>query len=187
MYFRNTEDNGFAVVSGIKEVVQLIEILNNTSEEEKRKYFSAIIAEKHLVDYLVKMKFTGDIYAMREGEIAYANEPVITIKAPLIQAKILETPLLNIMNMQMAIATKASRVTRAAYPIGVSAFGSRRAHGFDSAVSGSKAAIIGGCTSHSNLVAEYKYGVPSVGTMAHSYIQTFGVGKEAEKKHLTHL
>lgn len=182
MYFRNTEDNGFAVVSGIKEVVQLIEILNNTSEEEKRKYFSAIIAEKHLVDYLVKMKFTGDIYAMREGEIAYANEPVITIKAPLIQAKILETPLLNIMNMQMAIATKASRVTRAAYPIGVSAFGSRRAHGFDSAVSGSKAAIIGGCTSHSNLVAEYKYGVPSVGTMAHSYIQTFGVGKEAEKK-----
>ena len=82
----------------------------------------------------------------------------------------------------MAIATKASRVTRAAAPIGVSAFGSRRAHGFDSAVSGTKATVIGGCTSHSNLVAEYKYGVPSVGTMAHSYIQTFGVGREAEKR-----
>ena len=182
MYFRSTEDNGFAVVSGIREVVNLIEILNNTSEEEKREYFSKIIKEEHLVDYLVKMKFTGDIYAMREGEIAYANEPVITVKAPLIQAKILETPLLNIMNMQMAIATKASRVTRAAAPIGVSAFGSRRAHGFDSAVGGSKAAVIGGCSSHSNLVAEYKYGIPSVGTMAHSYIQTFGVGKDAEKR-----
>lgn len=80
MYFRSTEDNGFAVVSGIREVVNLIEILNNTSEEEKREYFSKIISEQHLVDYLVKMKFTGDIYAMREGELAYANEPVITVK-----------------------------------------------------------------------------------------------------------
>jgi len=182
MFFRKTEDNGFAVVSGVKEVIDLIKILNETSEEEKRKYFKEIIHEPKLLDYLSELKFTGDIYAMREGEIAYANEPVISIKAPLVQAKILETPLLNIMNMQMAIATKASRVTRAAYPLQVSSFGSRRAHGFDSAVSGTKASIIGGCTSHSNLVAEYKYGVPSVGTMAHSYVQTFGVGKKAEKE-----
>lgn len=182
MFFRKTEDNGFAVVSGVKEVVDLIKILNETSEKEKRKYFKEIIQEPKLLDYLSKLKFTGDIYAMREGELAYANEPVITIKAPLVQAKILETPLLNIMNMQMAIATKASRVTRAAHPLQVSSFGSRRAHGFDSAVSGTKASIIGGCTSHSNLVAEYKYGIPSVGTMAHSYIQTFGVGKKSEKE-----
>lgn len=182
MYFRKTEDNGLAVVSGVREVVELVKILNETSEEEKREYFSEIIAEQHLVDYLSKMKFTGDIFAMREGEIAYANEPVITVKAPLVQAKILETPILNIMNMQMAIATKASRVTRAAHPIAVSSFGSRRAHGFDSAVAGTKASVIGGCMSHSNLVTEYKYGVPSVGTMAHSYIQTFGVGKKAEKE-----
>ncbi len=181
MFFRKTEDNGFAVVSGIYEVIDLIKILNETSEDEKRKYFSEIIHEEHLLEYLVKMKFTGDIYAMREGEIVYANEPVITIKAPLIQAKILETPILNIMNMHLAIATKASRVTRAAHPIDVTSFGSRRAHGFDSAVSGTKASIIGGCASHSNLITEYKYGVPSVGTMAHSYIQTFGVGKIAEK------
>lgn len=182
MFFRKTEDNGFAVVSGVKEVVDLIKILNETSEKEKRKYFKEIIQEPKLLDYLSKLKFTGDIYAMREGELAYANEPVITIKAPLVQAKILETPLLNIMNMQMAIATKASRVTRAAHPLQVSSFGSRRAHGFDSAVSGTKASIIGGCTSHSNLVTEYKYGIPSVGTMAHSYIQTFGVGKKSEKE-----
>ena len=182
VFFRKTEDGGFAVVSGVQEVVNLIEIMNNTSEEEKRMYFSKLIHEEHLVEYLSKIKFTGDMYAMRDGEIVYPNEPVITIKAPLIQAKILETPILNIINMQMAIATKASRVTRAAYPVQVSSFGSRRAHGFDSAVAGNKAAVIGGCTSHSNLVTEYKYGIPSIGTMAHSYIQTFGVGSHAERE-----
>ncbi len=182
MYFRTTEDGGFAVVSGIQDIIELIEILNTTCEEEKRRYFSQIIEEKELLNYLIKLKFTGDIYAMRDGEIAYPNEPIITIKAPLIQAKILETPILNIMNMQLAIATKASRVSRAASPIPVISFGSRRAHGFDSAVRGTKASIIGGCSSHSNLVTEYKYGVKSVGTMAHSFVQAFGVGKEAERK-----
>lgn len=182
MYFRKTEDGGFAVVSGIQEIIDLIEILNNTTEDEKRKYFSEIIEEKHLLEYLVKLKFTGSIYGMRDGEIVYPNEPIVTIKAPLIQAKILETPILNLLNMQLGIATKASRVTRAAYPIAVTSFGSRRAHGFDSAVLGTKASIIGGCMAHSNLVTEYKYGIPSVGTMAHSYIQAFGVGSEAEKK-----
>ncbi|MDR3259221.1 MAG: nicotinate phosphoribosyltransferase [Fusobacteriaceae bacterium] len=181
VFFRKTEDGGFAVVSGIQEVVQLIEILNNTSEEEKRMYFSKLIDEPHLCDYLCKLKFTGDVYAFRDGELAYPNEPIITIKAPLIQAQILETPILNIMNMQMAIATKASRVTRAANPIPVSSFGSRRAHGFDSALSGNKAAVIGGCSSHSNIITEYKYDIPSVGTMAHSFVQAFGVGCKSEK------
>lgn len=181
VYFRKTQDGGFAVVAGVQEVINLIEILNSTSEEEKRMYFSEILEEEHLVEYLSKLKFTGDILAMRDGEIAYPNEPVLTVKAPLIQAKILETPILNIINMQMAIATKASRVTRAAYPIAVSSFGSRRAHGFDSAVAGNKAAVIGGCVNHSNLMTEYKYSIPSVGTMAHSYVQTFGVGSNAER------
>ena len=182
MYFRKTEDGGFAVVCGVQEVLNLIKTLNDTPEDEKRKYFSKIIKEQHLLDYLIKMKFTGDVYALRDGEIAYPNEPVITIKAPLIQAKILETPILNTMNLQMAVATKASRVTRAADPIGVSAFGTRRAHGFDSAVLGNKAAYIGGCSSHSNIITEYKYGIPSIGTMAHSYVQTFGIGRDSEKR-----
>lgn len=182
MFFRKTEDGGFAVVSGIQEVIHLIEVLNTTSEEEKRKYFSKVLEEEHLVDFLSKMKFTGDLYAIQDGEIVYPNEPIITIKAPLIQAKILETPILNIMNMNLGIATKASMVTRAADPVKVLAFGSRRAHGFDSAVQGNKAAVIGGCYGHSNLVTEYKYGIPSNGTMSHSYIQAFGVGAEAEKE-----
>lgn len=182
VFFRKTADGGFAVVAGVQEVINLIEILNTTPEEEKREYFSKLIESEELIDYLSKMKFTGELYAMRDGEIAYPNEPVITIKAPLIQAQILETPILNIINMEMAIASKASRVTRAAYPVQVSAFGSRRAHGFDSAVTGNKAAVIGGCTSHSNMVTEYKYGIKSVGTMAHSYVQSFGVGSAAEKE-----
>lgn len=182
MFFRKTEDGGFAVVSGIQEVIHLIEVLNNTSEEEKRKYFSKILEEEHLIDFLSKMKFTGSLYAIQDGEIVYPNEPIISIKAPLIQAKILETPILNIMNMNMGIATKASMITRAANPIKVLAFGSRRAHGFDSAVEGNKAAIIGGCYGHSNLMTEYKYEMPSNGTMSHSYIQAFGVGAEAEKE-----
>ena len=182
MFFRKTEDGGFAVVSGIQEVIHLIEVLNTTSEEEKRKYFSKVLEEEHLIDFLSKMKFTGDLYAIQDGEIVYPNEPIITIKAPLIQAKILETPILNIMNMNLGIATKASMVTRAAEPVKVLAFGSRRAHGFDSAVQGNKAAVIGGCFGHSNLITEYKYGIPSNGTMSHSYIQAFGVGAEAEKE-----
>ena len=182
MFFRKTEDGGFAVVAGIQEVIHLIEVLNNTSEEEKRKYFSKILEEEHLIDFLSKMKFTGDLFATQDGEIVYPNEPIITIKAPLIQAIILETPILNIINMNMAIATKASMITRVADPVKVLAFGSRRAHGFDSAVEGNKAAIIGGCYGHSNLMTEYKYGVPSNGTMSHSYIQAFGVGVEAEKE-----
>lgn len=182
MYFRKTEDGGFAVVSGVQEVIELIEILNTTDENEKREYFSKVIEEEHLIEYLVKMKFTGDLYAMKDGEIVYPNEPIITIKAPLIQAKILETPILNLMNMQLAIATKSSRITRAADPIPVTSFGSRRAHGFDSALTGTKASIIGGCESHSNLITEYKYGIKSIGTMSHSYIQSFGVGATSEKK-----
>lgn len=182
VFFRKTEDGGFAVVSGIQEVIHLIEILNNTTEEEKKKYFSKILEEEHLINYLSKIKFTGNLYAMRDGEIVYPNEPVITIKAPLIEAKILETPILNIINMNMAIATKASMVTRAAHPVKVLSFGSRRAHGFDSAVEGNKAAIIGGCFGQSNLATEYKYGISSSGTMSHSFIQAFGVGAKAEKE-----
>jgi nicotinate phosphoribosyltransferase len=180
MFFRKVEGNGFAVVSGISDVLELIDIINNTDEKTKRKYLSKVIQEDDLVDYLVNMKFTGSISGLRDGEIAYPNEPVLTITAPLIQAKILETPLLNILNHQMAVATKTSRVTRAAKGVPVSAFGSRRAHGFDSAVKGSKASYIAGCDSHSNLVAEYLYGIKSIGTMAHSYVQSFGVGEESE-------
>ena len=180
MFFRKAEGDGFAVVAGISDVLELIDIINNTDEKTKREYLSRVIHEEDLVEYLSTMKFTGSVSGLRDGEIAYPNEPVLTVTAPLIQAKILETPILNILNHQMAVATKTSRVTRAAKDVPVSAFGSRRAHGFDSAVRGSKASYIAGCDSHSNLVTEYLYGIKSIGTMAHSYVQSFGVGEKAE-------
>jgi len=182
MFFRKTEDGGFAVVSGILEVLELIRILNEATEEEKKKYLDVVIFEDELREHLINMKFTGNIYAMRDGELAYPNEPVIVVEAPLIEAKILETPILNTMNHQMAVASKASRVTRSAYPVPVASFGSRRAHGFDSSVLGNKAAYIGGCVTHSCLMTEYQFDLPSVGTMSHSFIQAFGVGKVAEEQ-----
>lgn len=179
-YFRKTEDGGFAVVSGISEIIEFIEIINKTPYEIKKSYYKDLIESPELLEYLCNMKFTGNIYGLKDGEICYPNEPVLTIKAPLIQGKILETPILNMLNYQMAIASKTSRVTRAAGQIPVSAFGTRRAHGFDSAVYGNKASIVAGCYNHSNLMTELKFGLPSIGTMSHSYIQTFGIGVEAE-------
>lgn len=181
-YFRKTEDGGFAVVSGVAEILEFIEIINNTSYDIKKSYYSEIIEDKNLLDYLCNMKFTGSIYGMKDGEICYPNEPIITIKAPLIQGKILETPLLNMMNFQMTVASKTSRVTRAAGNIPVLAFGTRRAHGFDSSLYGNKASYIAGAYAHSNLATELKFGIKSLGTMSHSYIQSFGIGLEQELK-----
>ena len=127
------------------------------------------------------MKFTGDIYAMREGEIVFPNQPVITVVAPLIEAQVLETPLLCIMNHQMAVATKASRVCRATkHP--VSEFGSRRAHGPWAAMYGAKAAVIAGCASTSNILTGVMNGVASTGTMAHSFVTSYGSSVEGEHK-----
>ena len=131
--------------------------------------------------YLAGMKFTGNVYAMREGEIAFPNEPIVIVEAPLIQAQVLETPMLCIMNHQMAVATKASRVCRAtSHP--VSEFGSRRAHGPWAAVYGAKAAIIAGCASTSNILTGVINGVPSTGTMAHSFVTSYGSTVEGEHK-----
>ena len=179
-YFRKTEDGGFAVVSGVAEVLEFIEIINTTSYEVKKNYYKDIIEDQKLLEFLCNMKFSGSIYGMKDGEICYPNEPILTIKAPLVQGKILETPILNMMNFQMAVASKTSRVTRAAGEIPVLAFGTRRAHGFDSSLYGNKASYIAGAFSHSNLITELKFGIKSMGTMSHSYIQSFGIGGQKE-------
>ncbi len=181
-FYRRSEDGGYTVVSGTADVARLMHLFNNTDAQERYRYFSPIIHEKKLLDYLCTLQFKGNIYAMREGEIAYEYEPIVIIEGDLIAAKILETPLLNTMNFQMTIASKANRIRRAAAQKSLFAFGSRRAHGLDSAILGTKAALIGGCDSHSSLAAEYIFGIPSLGTMSHSYIQSFGIGHQAEFK-----
>ena len=179
-YRKAPENNNWAVVSGTDEVVEMIENLGSMPEEFYEKFLPGDeYAEfRH---YLAGMKFTGNVYAMREGEIAFPNEPIVIVEAPLIQAQVLETPMLCIMNHQMAVATKASRVCRAtSHP--VSEFGSRRAHGPWAAVYGAKAAIIAGCASTSNILTGVINGVPSTGTMAHSFVTSYGSTVEGEHK-----
>lgn len=177
------ENNNWAVVSGTEEVIECILNLGHATPE----FYEKFLPGDDYADfrkYLSTMKFTGNVYAMREGEIVFPNEPVVIVEAPLIEAQVLETPLLCIMNHQMAVATKASRVCRATnHP--VSEFGSRRAHGPWAATYGAKAAIIAGCASSSNILTGVMNGVPSTGTMAHSFITSYGSTVEGEHKAFT--
>lgn len=173
LFFRQAPDNNnWAVVSGIEESLEMITNLGKADTSFFEKFLPGE-EYKEFREYLSTMKFTGDVYAMREGEIAFPKQPILTIRGPIIEAQVLETPLLSIMNHQMAIATKASRVTRSTQKP-VSEFGSRRAHGPWAAVYGGKAAYIGGCAGTSNILSTAIFGTPCSGTMAHSYVSSFG-------------
>ena len=177
-YRKAPENNNWAVVSGTDEVVEMVENLGNMDPA----FFEKFLPGEEYAEYrgyLSSMKFTGTIYAMREGEIAFPNEPIIIVEGPLIEAQVLETPMLCIMNHQMAVATKASRVCRATNRP-VSEFGSRRAHGPWAATYGAKAAVIAGCASTSNILAGTMFDYGSTGTMAHSYVTSFGSSVKGE-------
>lgn len=173
LFYRSAPDkNNWAVVSGIEEAMQMVKGLGGKDASFFEKFLPGAENESYR-EYLSNMRFTGNIYAMEEGEIAFPTQPVITVEGPLVEAQVLETPLLTIMNHQMAIATKASRVTRSTDKP-VSEFGSRRAHGPWAAIYGAKAAYIGGCSGSSNILTSDIFGVPVTGTMAHSFITAFG-------------
>ena len=177
-YRKAPENNNWAVVSGTEEVIEMVQRLGTEPEEFYEKFLPGD-DYKEFRKYLSTMKFTGALYCMREGEIAFPTQPVVTVVAPMIQAQVLETPMLCILNHQMAVATKASRVCRAtSHP--VSEFGSRRAHGPWAAVYGGKAAQIAGCASSSNILTGAFNGVPSTGTMAHSFVTAYGSTVEGE-------
>lgn len=173
LFYRNAPDNNnWAVVSGVQEVLKMIEGLGTAKES----FFEEFLPGEQYREYrkqLSTMKFTGNVYAMDEGEIAFPSQPIITVEGPLIEAQVLETPLLCIMNHQMAVATKASRVSRSTTKP-ISEFGSRRAHGPWAAAYGGKAAYIGGCADSSNIMTAHLFGTTATGTMAHSYINAFG-------------
>jgi len=179
-YRKAPENNNWAVVSGTDEVIEMVSGLGNMDPS----FFEKFLPGEEYRDfrgYLSAMKFSGTIYAMREGEIAFPNQPIIIVEGPLIEAQVLETPMLCIMNHQMAVATKASRVCRATNRP-VSEFGSRRAHGPWAATYGAKAAIIAGCSNTSNILAGALFDYGSTGTMAHSYVTSFGCSVEGEHK-----
>ncbi len=184
VFFRKAPDNNnWAVVSGTKEAMEMIESLGHKTPEFFEKFLPGP-EYKEFREYAAKMKFTGSVYAMREGEIAFPREPIITVQAPIIEAQVLETPLLCIMNHQMAIATKASRVCRSTNKA-VSEFGSRRAHGPWAATYGAKAAYIGGCANSSNVLTSEIFDTPASGTMAHSFVTSFGCTIAGEYKAFT--
>ena len=179
MFYRKApENNNWAVVCGTDEVVEMIGSLGRMPSEFYEKFLPGD-EYAEFREYLSGMKFTGNVYAMREGEIAFPSQPVITVEGPMIEAQVLETPILCIMNHQMAVATKASRVCRATNRP-VSEFGSRRAHGPWAATYGAKAAIIAGCSNTSNILTGVMFGCGSTGTMAHSYVTSFGCSVEGE-------
>lgn len=171
-YRENPDDGGFAVVAGLEQIVDYIE--NLRFEKEDIEYLrSKNCFDEEFLKYLSDFKFTGDVWAIPEGTIVFPGEPLMTVRAPAIQAQFIETYVLMVINHESLIATKAARLTRAAKGRAVAEFGSRRAQGADAAILGARAAYIGGCGSTACTITDRMYGVPATGTMAHSWVQMF--------------
>lgn len=179
-YRRNPDQGGFAIFAGLEQVVDYL--LNLHFDEEDIAYFKSLhLFSDEFLEYLRNFKFTGDVYAFKEGSIIYPNEPILTIVAPLIDAQIAETAVLTMINHQSLIATKANRIMRAAGGRIVSDFGARRAHNVDAAVYGARAAYIGGVHGTATVLAGQQFGIPVNGTMAHSWVMYHDSEYEAFK------
>ena len=173
MFFRrNTENNAYAIMAGLEQVIDFINDLH-FAEEDIQYLRSLQLFDEDFFQYLKNFKFTGEIYSIPEGTVVFPYEPLIRVKAPIMQAQLIETALLNIVNHQTLIATKASRVVYAANGDSVLEFGLRRAQGPDAGIYGARAAIIGGCSSTSNVLTGQMFGVPAKGTHAHSWVMSF--------------
>lgn len=171
-YRQNPDNGGFAIAAGLEQVVDYIQNLHFDEEDIEYLRGRNMFSEGFL-DYLKNFKFEGDIWAVPEGTPVFPREPIITVRAPAIQAQLIETYVLLEINHQSLIATKANRICRAAEGRTVLEFGSRRAQGIDGAVTGARAAYIGGCAGTACAVSDTLYGVPAGGTMAHSWVQMF--------------
>ena len=181
VFFRKVPDNGgFAIMAGLEQAIEYIRELH--FEDDDIEYLkSKGIFDEQFLEYLRNFKFSGDVYAIPEGTPIFPNEPVMTIKAPAIEAQLVETFLLLTINHQTLIATKANRIVRAAQGRAVLEFGSRRAQGANAAVDGARAAYIGGCKGTACTLTDELYGVPAGGTMAHSWVQMFNSEYDAFK------
>ena len=171
-YRKNPDGNGFSVCCGLEQVIEYIENLRFEKEDIDYLRSTGKFGEDFL-EYLSGFRFTGDIYAIPEGRVMFPREPVLKVKAPIMQAQLVETAILNIINHQSLIATKAARVVHAAEGDGVMEFGLRRAQGPDAGIYGARAAVIAGCIGTSNVLAGKLFSVPVMGTNAHSWIMSF--------------
>ena len=179
VFFRDIPDGGgFAIAAGLEQVIDYIENLKFTDEDIAYLRTKNCFSEEFLT-FLKTFKFTGDIWAVPEGTPVFPREPILTVRAPAIEAQFIETFVLLTLNHQSLIATKTNRIVRAADGRPVSEFGSRRAQGTAAAILGARAAYIGGCSSTACTISDELYGVPAGGTMAHSWVQMFDSEFEA--------
>ena len=179
VFFRGIPDNGgFAIAAGLEQIVDYVKNLHFSPQDIEYLRGKGLFDEEFL-NYLKDFRFTGDIYAIPEGTPVFPYEPLITVRAPAIEAQLIETYLLLQINHQSLIATKASRIVRSAQGRAVLEFGSRRAQGGDGAVLGARAAYIGGCAGTACTLTDELYGVPAGGTMAHSWVQMFDTEYDA--------
>ena len=181
LFFRKNSLITYSLAAGLEQAMDYL--LNWRFDEDDIAYLRSLkLFDEDFLAYLKQMRFTGDVYAVREGEPVFPGEPILTVKAPLIQAQFAETALLNIINHQTLIATKSSKICRATSGRGVvMEFGLRRAQAPDAGIYGARAAIIGGCSSTSNVIAGQMFQVPVAGTMAHSWIMDYPTEYEAFK------
>ena len=173
VFFRSVPDQGgFAIAAGLAQVIEYIQKLRFDEEDIAYLRSKGCFAEPFL-DYLRRFRFTGDIWAVPEGTPIFPGEPILTVRAPAIQAQFIETFVLLCLNHQSLIATKSNRIVRAAEGRPVAEFGSRRAQGAEGAILGARASYIAGCSATACTMADQHYGSPATGTMAHSWVQMF--------------
>lgn len=183
MFFRQIPDRGgFAIMAGVEQLMEYMENLRFTEEDITFLRGKGIFSEEFL-EYLRNFKFQCDVWCVPEGTPIFPEEPIVTVRGPVIQAQFVETMVLLLINHQSLIATKANRIVRAAKGRGVMEFGTRRAHGTAAAVYGSRAAYIGGCVGTACTVSDRDFGIEALGTMAHSWVQMYDSEYEAFKKY----
>ena len=171
-YRQNPDDGAYAVCAGLAQVIDYIKSLH--FDYEDIDYLRGLgVFDEDFLDYLASFHFTGDIYAIPEGTVIFPREPLVKVVAPILEAQLVETAILNIINHQSLIATKAARVCYAAKGDGIMEFGLRRAQGPDAGIYGARAAVIGGCIGTSNVLCGQLFDVPVKGTHAHSWIMSF--------------
>ncbi len=180
MFFRKVpDDGGFVIMAGVEQLVEYLSDLKFTKEDIE--YLRGKGFNEEFLDYLANFKFACDVWAVPEGTPIFPGEPIVKVKGPVIQAQFVETMVLLCINHQSLIATKANRVSRAAQGRAVMEFGSRRAQGADGAIYGARAAYIGGCAGTACTITDEMFGVPALGTMAHSWVQLFDSELDAFK------
>lgn len=179
LYFRKLPfGNGYAIFAGLERMLQYLKDFK-LSESDLDYLQNELNYNEDYIEFLRNLRFTGDVYAMREGELVFGNEPLVRVEAPIVEAQLVETALLNIVNYQTLIATKASRIKQVVKDDIVAEFGSRRAQEMDAAIWGARAAIIGGLQSTSNVRAGKLFDIPVSGTHAHSMVEAFETEYEA--------